>query len=251
MESLIGFLKNYKKHPILATLLIVALIGAGIFLYVQSQKDSTPDTGDSSLTVVTKAPTEAPGDPTLTPGAQNTVTPTEAPTPTNTAAATPTDTVKPTAAPTPTNTVKPTKAPTPTNTVKPTKAPTPTSNVKPTPTPKQSAGIDEDGWYYDKESVALYIHTYGHLPGNYITKKEAEALGWSGGSVDRYAKGKAIGGDYFGNYEGLLPKKNGRKYTECDIDTKGKSRGAKRIIFSNDGLIFYTDDHYETFTQLY
>ena len=63
---------------------------------------------------------------------------------------------------------------------------------------------------------------------------------------------KCIGGDYFGNYEGKLPKKSGRKYYECDIDTKGaSSRGAKRIIFSNDGLIFYTDDHYETFTQLY
>ena len=100
--------------------------------------------------------------------------------------------------------------------------------------------------------MALYIHTYGHLPKNYITKQEAEDLGWSGGSVERYAKGKAIGGDYFGNYEGKLPKKSGRKYYECDIDTKGASnRGAKRIIFSNDGLIFYTDDHYETFTQLY
>ena len=112
--------------------------------------------------------------------------------------------------------------------------------------------IDEDGWYYDKDNVALYIHTYGHLPGNYIKKKDAEALGWSGGSIEKYAKGKAIGGDYFGNYEGLLPKKNGRSYYECDIDTKGaKSRGAKRIIFSNDGLIFYTDDHYESFKQLY
>ena len=59
-------------------------------------------------------------------------------------------------------------------------------------------------------------------------------------------------GDYFGNYEGLLPEKKGRKYTECDIDTLGaKSRGAKRIIFSNDGLIYYTDDHYESFELLY
>ena len=100
--------------------------------------------------------------------------------------------------------------------------------------------------------MALYIHTYGHLPGNYITKKEAENLGWSGGSVENYARGKAIGGDNFGNYEGKLPKKSGRRYYECDIDTKGaKSRGAKRIIYSNDGLIFYTDDHYETFTQIY
>lgn len=112
--------------------------------------------------------------------------------------------------------------------------------------------VAEDGTYDGKDEVALYIHTYGHLPDNYITKKEARALGWSGGSVEDYAPGKCIGGDYFGNYEGLLPEKDGRSYTECDIDTLGESgRGAKRIIFSNDGLIYYTDDHYESFTLLY
>ena len=107
-------------------------------------------------------------------------------------------------------------------------------------------------WYYSKDDVALYIYTYGKLPDNFITKSEAQDLGWSGGSVEKYKKGAAIGGDKFGNYEGLLPKKSGRKYYECDIDTKGKnSRGAKRIIFSNDGLIYYTSDHYESFTLLY
>ena len=112
--------------------------------------------------------------------------------------------------------------------------------------------IDENGTYDDKESVALYLHTYGKLPSNYITKKEAEALGWTGGSLERYAPGKCIGGTYFGNYEGLLPKKKGREYHECDIGTIGKSsRGAKRIVYSNDGLIYYTGDHYETFELLY
>lgn len=111
---------------------------------------------------------------------------------------------------------------------------------------------DEDGAYTSKDDVALYIHVYGKLPGNFITKKEAEKLGWSGGSLEPYAPGKSIGGSYFGNYEGLLPEKKGRTYTECDIDTAGRSsRGAKRIVFSNDGLIYYTDDHYETFTLLY
>ena len=112
--------------------------------------------------------------------------------------------------------------------------------------------LDPDGYYYSKDDVALYIHTYGKLPGNFITKKDAEKLGWSGGSVDKFKKGGAIGGTYFGNYEGALPSADGRKWTECDIDTNGKSsRGAKRIVFSNDGLIYYTDDHYETFTLLY
>ena len=112
--------------------------------------------------------------------------------------------------------------------------------------------IDEHGTYTTKDDVALYIHTYGHLPENFITKKEAEKLGWSGGSLEPFAPGKSIGGSHFGNYEGLLPEKKGREYTECDIDTLGKkSRGAKRIVFSNDGLIYYTDDHYESFTLLY
>lgn len=113
--------------------------------------------------------------------------------------------------------------------------------------------IDEDGSYTDKENVALYIHTYGKLPQNYINKKSAESLGWtSGEAVSSFAPGKSIGGDRFGNYEQLLPKKKGRQYYECDIDAYGKkSRGAKRIVFSNDGLIYYTDDHYESFELLY
>ena len=112
--------------------------------------------------------------------------------------------------------------------------------------------LPEDGTYTTKEDVALYIHLYGHLPDNFITKKEAEKLGWPGGSLEPYAPGMCIGGSRFGNYEGLLPEVEGRSYTECDIDTLGaKSRGAKRIVFSNDGLIYYTEDHYESFELLY
>lgn len=158
----------------------------------------------------------------------------------------PTDEQVPTATPGPTEEVTATPTPLPTEKA----TPTPTKKATPTPTPAPK--IDKDGWYYSKDEVALYIHTYGKLPSNYITKDEAEKLGWTGGSVQKYKKGAAIGGTYFGNYEGLLPKKNGRKYYECDIDTNGKSsRGAKRIIYSNDGLVYYTDDHYETFTLLY
>ena len=86
------------------------------------------------------------------------------------------------------------------------------------------------------------------LKRGFATKKEAQALGWSGGSLEPYAPGKCIGGSHFGNYEGLLPEAEGRSYTECDIDTLGAgSRGTKRIVFSNDGLIYYTGDHYESF----
>ena len=112
--------------------------------------------------------------------------------------------------------------------------------------------LPEDGSYTTKEDVALYLHQYGHLPSNFITKKEAREAGWPGGSLEEYFPGMCIGGDFFGNYEGLLPKAKGRTWKECDIDTLGKrARGPKRIIFSNDGLIYYTDDHYETYTQLY
>ncbi len=110
--------------------------------------------------------------------------------------------------------------------------------------------LDENGSYTTKEDVALYIHTYGKLPGNFITKKQAKKLGWDGGSLEKFAPGKCIGGDYFGNYEALLP--DDKEYHECDIGTLGKKkRGAKRIIYSDDGYIYYTEDHYTTFELLY
>lgn len=116
----------------------------------------------------------------------------------------------------------------------------------------EQAAIDEDGEYTSKEDVALYIHTYRKLPKNFIKKSEAKKLGWEDGSLEPYAPGRSIGGDRFGNYEGLLPEAEGRRYTECDIDTMGRSsRGAKRIVFSNDGLIYYTGDHYKSFELLY
>ncbi|MCI8984176.1 MAG: ribonuclease [Hungatella sp.] len=113
--------------------------------------------------------------------------------------------------------------------------------------------VEESGVYTSKEEVALYIHLYGHLPDNYITKREAEALGWDSraGNLWEVAPGMSIGGSRFGNYEGALPDKEGRKYYECDIDYEGGYRGAKRMIYSDDGLIFYTEDHYESFEELY
>ncbi len=113
--------------------------------------------------------------------------------------------------------------------------------------------IEEDGTYTSKDEVAAYIHIYDCLPQNYMTKKEAQKLGWisSEGNLEEVAPGKSIGGDRFGNYEELLPDEKGRSYRECDIDYEGGYRGSKRIIYSNDGLIFYTEDHYQTFEQLY
>ncbi len=109
--------------------------------------------------------------------------------------------------------------------------------------------LDEDGTYSEAEDVALYLHTYGELPDNFITKNEARDLGWSGGGLEEYAPGKCIGGDTFGNREGLLPEGN---YHECDVNTLGAdSRGAERIVWDEEGNIYYTGDHYESFEQLY
>ena len=114
------------------------------------------------------------------------------------------------------------------------------------------SGLDYDGVYTPADDVAAYLWEFGELPSNFITKKEARDLGWEGGSLEPYAPGCCIGGDKFGNYEGVLPEADGRRYFECDINTLGaKSRGAERLVFSNDGLIYYTADHYESFELLY
>ncbi|WP_350453880.1 ribonuclease domain-containing protein [Slackia heliotrinireducens] len=116
-----------------------------------------------------------------------------------------------------------------------------------------SIAVTEDGEYITKDEVAAYIHEFGHLPGNFISKTKAKDAGWKSVSydLDEVCPGKSIGGSRFYNDEGLLPDADGRTWTECDINYTGGSRGAERIVFSNDGLIFYTSDHYETFEQLY
>ena len=112
--------------------------------------------------------------------------------------------------------------------------------------------VEEDGWYDSMEEVAIYLTFFEELPGNYLTKKEAQAIGWESrkGNLWDVADGCSVGGDRFGNYEALLPEAKGRKWTECDIDFDGSYRGAERIVFSNDGLIYYTGDHYESFEEI-
>ena len=119
------------------------------------------------------------------------------------------------------------------------------------PAPAEEApAVAEDGEYTSPEDVALYLHLYGHLPDNFITKNKARDLGWdsSAGNLWDVAPGKSIGGDRFGNYEGLLPDGD---YRECDVNYTGGYRGAERLIYGEDGSVYYTNDHYKTFTQLY
>lgn len=107
--------------------------------------------------------------------------------------------------------------------------------------------------YSTKEEVAMYLYAFGELPVNFITKAEARELGWvsSKGNLWDVAYGLSIGGDVFGNREGLLPDEEDRVWYECDIDFEGGWRGSERIVFSNDGLIYYSADHYEDFECLY
>ena len=151
---------------------------------------------------------------------------------------------------TPESSQAPPAEPTPSTT--PAEVPAETPAETPTETPTEPT-IDENGRYTSPEDVALYIHLYGKLPSNFITKNKAKDLGWdsSKGNLWDVTDQMSIGGDRFGNYEGLLPQAEGRTWKECDVNYEGGYRGAERILYSNDGLIYYTNDHYKTFTQLY
>ncbi len=145
-----------------------------------------------------------------------------------------------------------------TPTPRPTKTPAPTPSPTPSPSPASDSVFPTvspvpDGPIIDPQSIADYLFAHGELPDNFITKAEAKALGWdsSYNYVSDVAPGKSIGGDYFGNYEQLLPVKKGRKYYECDCWYVSGRRNAYRIIYSNDGLVFYTEDHYQTFTEMH
>ncbi len=235
-----------KKNNILRSVLIAVIAGVLLSLgkgirhtssVYGDLSTSVSPTATAAVTEVAQVVTEAPET-----TAEVTVTPTETPTVAVEVTATPTEA--------PPVTVEVTATPTEAPPATAEAAATPPATVTDVPVEAPAVTIDPGGIYTSAEDVALYIHSYGTLPGNFITKKEAKDLGWSGGSLEGFAPGKCIGGDYFGNYEGLLPDTD--DYHECDIDTLGKnSRGAKRLIYSSDGRIYYTEDHYSSFKQLY
>ncbi|WP_438357566.1 ribonuclease domain-containing protein, partial [Bacillus pseudomycoides] len=102
------------------------------------------------------------------------------------------------------------------------------------------------------DEVAKHIKEHKTLPGNYITKEQAEALVWNNraGNLHEVAPGKSIGGDIFENRKNQLPNATGGKWYEADINYLSGYRGNDRIVYSNDGLIYKTSDHYKTFTQI-
>lgn len=118
--------------------------------------------------------------------------------------------------------------------------------VTPTPVP--------EGPITDPQGIADWLFSHDMtLPDNFITKREARALGWdpSWNYVGDVAPGMSIGGDRFGNYEGKLPEGWGVYYWEADCYYKGKKRNAHRVIYSSEGRVWYTGDHYNTFTELF
>ncbi len=126
----------------------------------------------------------------------------------------------------------------------------------PDQTPAQAQGatsVSEDGTYSSKNEVALYLHQFGHLPSNYISKTTARKAGWkpSKGNLDEVCPGKSIGGGPFYNDDGRLPDALGRSWKECDVNYVAGFRGPERLVYSNDGLVYYTPDHYQSFERLY
>lgn len=115
-----------------------------------------------------------------------------------------------------------------------------------------SSSLTEGESYLSREEVAAYIHTYGTLPPNFLTTEQAEALGWDGSS-DLWAiqEGAAIGGDSYDNLAGLVPDSEGRSWKQCDVNYAGGTRGTERLVYSNDGLIYYSPDQFATFEEMY
>jgi len=99
-------------------------------------------------------------------------------------------------------------------------------------------------------STVETLRESGRLPERYVTKEAARAHGWRGGGLCSVWPGQMIGGDIYRNLSEQLPTAAGRVWREADLDATCRSRGPKRLIFSSDGLIYVTVDHYIFFTPV-
>ncbi len=100
--------------------------------------------------------------------------------------------------------------------------------------------------------VDLYLALHGRLPDYYISEADAQEQGWQKwlGNLADILPGKVIGGDIFENRKHKLPESSGRIWYEADLDYDGGYRNNCRLLFSNDGLLFVTYDHYMTFYEI-
>ena len=103
-----------------------------------------------------------------------------------------------------------------------------------------------------KNGADWWLYYKKRLPNGYITKEQAEKLGWKKrkGNLSRVAPGRVIGGDRYFNKNKKLPEKNGREWYEADVNYGSGYRKTDRIVYSNDGIVFYTKDHYKTFYEI-
>jgi len=111
----------------------------------------------------------------------------------------------------------------------------------------REVGIDDVGGFVD---TVVSLRQTGRLPERYVTKAAARAHGWRGGGLCPVWPGHIIGGDIFHNFSEELPDAPARVWREADLDVTCRSRGPKRLIYSNDGLIDVTIDHYTTFVPV-
>lgn len=116
----------------------------------------------------------------------------------------------------------------------------------------QVGAVQEDHAYIDAPSVAAYLRAYDHLPNNYLTKRQARDKGWvpEKGNLRDLGPMAIIGGDRFGNREKQLPDREGLRYKECDVNYNGGPRGPERLVYDNEGNIYYTQDHYRHFEDV-
>lgn len=109
--------------------------------------------------------------------------------------------------------------------------------------------------YTSRDEVAKFICENGHLPSNYVSKSEGKRL-YEAKTGNTFTKwnfnplttlGVMIGGDDFQNREGRLPPGD---YREADVDYFAENRGTKRLVYTSGCIIYYTSDHYGSFTKL-
>jgi ribonuclease len=101
------------------------------------------------------------------------------------------------------------------------------------------------------EPLIESLRATGRLPANYVTKSAAVAAGWTPGKpVGSAIPGAQIGGDVFQNTSSILPSTPGRVWYETDVGlsstvSRSKQPGT-RLLYSNDGLLYVTSDHYNS-----
>ena len=124
------------------------------------------------------------------------------------------------------------------------------------PATTQSKPVSSSSVYIDQltrqDVVVSYLRKNDRLPDYYVTKQQARAQGWNSreGNLCSILPGRAIGGDRFSNRGKALPTAPGRIWFEADINYHCGHRGAERLLYSNDGLIYVTHNHYKNFTEV-